>query len=107
LVLDPIDDQQHGVSIDSSGWTGMPRKGMLSEEAVHRLRVALNLVDDAVSRTTATNEEKAQARAYIIALNALAEAPEPPAELIWKIISLAAAIAGIGSLFVGLIDLYK
>ncbi|MBX9884903.1 MAG: hypothetical protein K2X68_08010 [Novosphingobium sp.] len=93
--------------VDSSVWTGLPKSGVLSEGARTRLKVALKLLDNGVEEFEATNEERAQARAYLLALHAFTDAPEPPAELIWKIITVAAALSGIGQLFVAILDLYK
>lgn len=107
LVLEPVERRGDGlIVVDSADWTGLPRAGVLSESAANRLKAAVKLLDHAVEESSASNEERAQARAYILALSALADAPEPPAELIWKIITLAAALSGIGQLFVAILDLY-
>lgn len=93
-------------SFDSESWTGIPKTGVLSEAATTRLKAALANVDDAVSHSQASNEEKAQARAYVIAIQALADAPEPPADLIWEMITRANQLSGIASFFLSLIALY-
>ena len=93
-------------SIDSSSWSGLPKTGTLSTEASERLLVALKLADDALGHSQATNEERAQARAYIVAIQALAEAPDPPADLIWKLVERANSFAGIAAFFVSLMALF-
>jgi hypothetical protein len=95
-----------GVYISSHNWTGLPKVGVLGEAAVTTLKGALSTVDDAVLRSNATNQEKAQARAYVMAIHALADAPEPPADLIWEMVSRADQLSGIASLFVSLVALY-
>ncbi|RXR27668.1 hypothetical protein [Sphingobium fluviale] len=107
LVIDTAPTSNNGSSFDSSMWTGVTKVGVLTEESAGRLKTALIIVEDAVMQSGATNQEKAQARAYILALHALADAPEPPAELIWKIVQVVSAITGIGSFFVSLMTLYK
>ena len=94
------------VTVDSTQWTGLPKEGVLDEPSALRLVSALAIADDAVARSGASNNEKAQARAYIIAMNALAEAPEPPADLIWEIVSRANQLSGIASLLVSVISLF-
>jgi hypothetical protein len=94
------------VSVQSAAWTGLPRQGVLSPEASDKLRIALRAVEDSLARGNCSNEERAQARAYILAIQALAEAPEPPADLIWKLVERANSVAGIASLFVSLVVLF-
>jgi hypothetical protein len=93
-------------SVDSSSWTGLPRAGILTDEAADRLKIVLRNVDHAVARASCSNEERAQARAYVLAIQALAEAPEPPADLIWQLVQRANSIAGIASFFVALMALF-
>lgn len=45
------------------------------------------------------NSLKEQAFAIIVAVRALIDAPEPPKQVIIDLLTIAAAIAGIGSLF--------
>ncbi|MEO7505340.1 MAG: hypothetical protein ABIT69_09180 [Sphingomicrobium sp.] len=96
-----------GSPIDSATWTGLPRTGVLSPEATESLMIALKVADDALAKSGASNEEAAQARAYIMAIHSLAEAPSPPADIIWELVMRLGAIAGLAQLFVALIGLYK
>ena len=59
----------------------------------------------AVDAADLSNSERAQARGYLRAAKALAEVPDPPADLIWKIINRAASIAGIAGFFLTLLAL--
>ena len=59
----------------------------------------------AVENADLSNSEKSQARGYLIAAKALAETPDPPADLIWTIINRAASVAGIAGFFLTLIAL--
>jgi hypothetical protein len=93
--------------VDSTAWTGLPREGILTLQAAEKLKVALSTVDDAIEKATCSNEERAQARAYVLAIHALADAPEPPADLIWQLIERASSMAGIAALFVALLALFK
>lgn len=94
-------------AIDSTVWTGLPKSGVLTEHQTARVAEGLRLVDRLIQTHSCTNEERAQARAYFIAIEALANAPEPPAGLIWEILNRANSVAGIASLFVSLIALFQ
>ncbi len=102
-----LEDEAADVGPYSSAWTGLPKAGVLSEEAADRLKSALAVVNSALEKSGATNEEKAQARAFALAIHALADAPEPPADLIWELVSKASQIAGIASFFVSLVALFS
>ena len=93
-------------TVESTLWTGLPKEGVLSEQSVLRLKAALTIVEDAVLKSDATNEEKSQARSYIIAMSVLADAPEPPADLIWELVNRANQLSGIASLFVSIFTLF-
>jgi hypothetical protein len=93
-------------TIDSSIWTGLPKTGVLTNEASQALKSALKLAEQALDQSRATNEERAQARAYIVAIQALADAPEPPADLIWHLVQRVNSIAGIASFFAALVALF-
>lgn len=60
----------------------------------------------AIEGTSVGNVEKAQARALLRAIEALADAPEPPGDLIWELLQRANNISGIASLFVSIIALF-
>ena len=85
--------------IDSSRWTGLPTAAEITEARREKLA---KLTDKAISDLEligAGNEEKAQARSYLIALHALSEAPSPPSDLIWTIIERGMALVGVCELF--------
>ena len=85
--------------IDSSRWTGLPTEYELSEARRQKLQ---SLVDQAfrdLDLLGAGNAEKAQARSYLVALNALSEAPDPPTKLIWMLIERGMAIVGVCEIF--------
>lgn len=74
-----------------------PQKTRFIKEADDQLR--------AVEDADLSNSEKSQARGYLLAAKALADTPEPPADLIWTIINRAASIAGLAGFFLTLIAL--
>jgi hypothetical protein len=90
-------------AIDSASWTGRPT---LPPENRERLAVSLRAAERSLDVIQAGNAEKAQARAYIIAALALAEAPEPQDDLIWEIVSRANKLSGIAALFVSIVGLF-
>ena len=75
-------------------------------ENIEPLVAGLKQAEQRLDRLSIGNVEKAQARAYIIATLALAEAPEPPADLMWELLQRANNIAGIASLLVAVIALF-
>jgi hypothetical protein len=83
-----------------------PAKIALTEATRFELVKELRLVEQAIEAATLTNEEKAQARAFVIAARMLAESPDPPDDLIWELIQRASNLAGIASLFVSIIALF-
>lgn len=94
------------IAVDSSTWTGLPKTGVLSDEGAEKLKNELMILNDALEKSDASNNEKSQARAYIIAINALTDAPEPPADVIWDLVSRLNQISGIASFIVSLIALF-
>ena len=96
-----------GEPVDSSRWTGLPKSGTLTPEASQRVIDAIRLAEDGLDRSGASNEVRAQALAYIVAIRALAEAPEPPADLIWQMAHRLNSIAGIAGLFIALVGLFR
>jgi DNA-binding PadR family transcriptional regulator len=94
-------------SIDSSRWTGRRSKTRLSGRQVDQLIEELGRVEERLTDLPITNSEKSQARAYLIAARLLAEAPDPPGELIWELIKRASEIATIAALFVAVFAILK
>ena len=92
--------------VDSSKWTGLPADFALTEQRAESLISMLSDVERALDSIGADNSEKAMARAYIVAAKALADAPDPPVDIIWELINRANSLAGIASLFVSVIALF-
>ena len=85
--------------IDSSRWSGLPTATEITEARREKLA---KITDQAISDLEligAGNDEKSQARSYLIALHALSEAPAPPSDLIWKIIERGMALVGVCEIF--------
>jgi len=83
---------------DSALWTGLTTKVIDARNA----EVVTKLIDNALSSLTtssASNSEIRQAAAYLKAARELTDAPEPPSELIWELISRAANLTGLLGLF--------
>ena len=85
--------------IDSSKWTGLPDGYEFSDARRQKLQTLVNQAIRDLELLGAGNAEKAQARCYLVALNALSEAPDPPSELIWKLIERGMAIVGVCDIF--------
>jgi hypothetical protein len=92
--------------VNSSRWTGLPSGFTFSEDKLQTLVRELDRVEAALGTIQISQQERSQARAYIVAARVLAEAPEPPSDLIWEIIVRANSIAGIASLFVAIVGLF-
>jgi len=101
------DEAAESISIDSALWTGLRSDFTLSEKRQSTLIRELDLAEERLGSNSASQEIRAQARAYIIAAKVLSEAPDPPFELIWAIIGKANSLAGIASLFVSIIALFS
>ncbi len=96
-----------GAPIDSAAWTGLPSTFVLAEEKRETLVSMLREAESSLDQLGAGNSEKAMARAYIVAARTLADAPDPPVDLIWEIIGRANSLAGIASLLVSIIALFS
>jgi hypothetical protein len=100
-------EKREAIKVDSTSWTGFPKDGLLDQAAATRLQAGLRLVDLEIDKFKGTNEQRSQARAFFVALQAFSEAPEPPADLIWQIVDRASQLSGIASLFVSVIALFQ
>lgn len=96
----------HPPPIESSTWTGLPSGFQLSQQLQQKLVADLDRAEEALGLAILSQEERSQARAYIIAIRVLAEAPDPQADLIWEMIGRVNQISGIASLFVSIIALF-
>ena len=92
--------------IRSADWTGLPESFEFTAEKQAALVRNLDIAEAALSTSDVSQESRAQVRAYIIAIRALAEAPDPPKDIIWELIGQANTVAGIASLFVSIIALF-
>lgn len=109
VIKDGVDEpttKPESNPVDSSAWTGLPSDFVLSEKKRASLVAMLAEAERALDSIGAGNTEKAMARAYIVAARSLADAPEPPVDLIWEIIGRASDISGIASLFLSIIALF-
>lgn len=95
------------IMIDSSTWTGLSNNQTFSAARAARLLEELDQAAEKLDAMALDNSAKSQAYAYIVAAKVLAQAPEPPADLIWELISRLNAIAGIAGLLVSIIALMK
>ena len=100
-------EEARAPSVDSTQWTGLPSQFALDEHKKAELSDLLTKAELELDTLGAGNSEKAMARAYIVAAKALADAPEPPADIIWELINRANSLAGITSLFVSIIALFQ
>ncbi|UXC91610.1 hypothetical protein EGM87_03750 [Sphingobium sp. RSMS] len=94
-------------TVDSAKWTGLPIRQTLDETAKVELSNLLAKAELELDVLGAGNSEKAMARAYIVAAKALADAPDPPVDIIWELIGRANNLAGVASLFVSIIALFQ
>ena len=97
LVLEDAAEAEP-TSVDSSTWTGLTTTIVDARNA----KAISNLIGkalDSLSASQAGNFENMQATAYLKAARELLDAPEPPSEEIWRLISRAADIVGLVSVF--------
>lgn len=86
------------ITVASAAWTGLTQTIVDARNA----RVISSLIGralDSLSASQAGNFEIMQATAYLKAARELVDAPEPPSEEIWRLISRAADIVGLASVF--------
>lgn len=94
-------------SFQSASWTGLPTAFELTEAKRQTLVRDLELAEDRLVGLGLSQEIQAQARAYFVAARILAEAPEPPADIIWNIIGRANSLSGIASLLLSIVALFN
>lgn len=94
--------------VDSSAWTGVSKPEVVEGEKLQLLRSQLADVERQVDALDLpSNSQRQQVMALVTAMKILADAPEPPADVIRDILQLLNNISGIGSLVVALILLMK
>jgi hypothetical protein len=87
-------------------WRELPASFVLTKEKRQYLVSLLSKAERDLDEIGAGNAEKALARAYIVAAKSLADAPDPPSDLIWEIINRANQLSGIASILVSIIALF-
>jgi hypothetical protein len=107
FVDEEVDADGESRPVESSTWTGRAEPKALSNEQLRVLVKELDSAESQLERLDVSQEVRAQARAYILASRLLAEAPDPPVELIWSILTRANSLAGIASLFVSIFALFS
>ena len=95
------------VSVDSTSWTGLPKSFVLTDEKRTSIIKALDTAEALLPTSVASQHDQAQAHAYITAARTLLEAPEPESEFAWQLIGRANNLAGIASLLIAIIALFK
>ena len=86
------------ITVDSSTWTGLTRTKIDARNA-GIVSTLIGQALDSLSASEIGNFETMQATAYLKAARELGDAPEPPSEEIWRLISRAADVAGLAALF--------
>lgn len=86
-------------AINSDAWTGLTRKTIIDARNAKLVSQLIEKALTALPESAAGNFEHMQAAAYLKAAKELVDAPEPPSELIWQLISKAADLVGLIGLF--------
>jgi hypothetical protein len=84
----------------------LPKGFQLTEAKREQLIILLKDAELKLDCIDATNNEKSTARAYIIAALTLADAPDPPIDILWEAINRANSVAGVASLLVAVVALF-
>jgi hypothetical protein len=102
-----VDGEATAITVNSSQWTGLPATFSLSDTKLNSIVELLRSAERELERTSLPNSECAQAIAYVRSATILMEAPEPQPDIAWELIQRANNIAGLASLFVAIIALFK
>lgn len=86
------------IIVNSTSWTGLT-KTVIDARNVNVISRQIEQAIDAISGAGAGNFETMQATAFLRAAKELVDAPEPPSQLIWQLISKAADVVGLFGLF--------
>lgn len=98
-------DRLEGFGLDSSLWTGELDRRKISEAKRREILSEIEKLKPIVADADLTQEQKSQAGAMITALITLAEAPDPPWQIIKEILILIAAIAACFSLAIKIAEM--
>ena len=72
----------------------------ITDENREMFQTALAKAQLEIAKLPLSNREMAQIASYLKAAEALAEAPEPPSQMIWRLIERGAAVAGLIAIFI-------
>jgi hypothetical protein len=92
--------------LDAAAAAPSSGQSILTEEQREAVLREVLVAERQILAADLSNLERSQAQAFVAAIRALAEAPEPPKDLIWEIISRANSLAGIAGLFVAIAALF-
>jgi len=109
LLIDSLDIYNSGglePPVEPKGDIEAPPNFSISEERRVHIVQELDTIQRSLDENLTDNAKKAQATALVGAVQKLAEAPEPPYEVMWSLLQRANAIAGIASLFVAIMALF-
>lgn len=87
------------IRVDSAAWTGLIQRATINARNAKVIGGLIEQALTALPEAGAGNFENMQAAAYLKAAKELVDAPEPPSELIWQLISKAADLVGLIGLF--------
>lgn len=86
-------------SVSSAAWTGRKSSAILEGERLEVLKGILNKAEIQLREVgIEDNQARQQAFAILVAVKSLAEAPNPPEEIIKELLLIGSAVASIGSL---------
>ena len=95
------------ISYDSSSWTGLPQSFDMNAVRKEDLAILLKEARDRLrSSDIANSSEAVQASSLIGSALLLAEAPDPPADLIWANVSRASGLMGIAQFLNSIISFF-
>jgi hypothetical protein len=99
--------EKHPEALDGVGWSGSDFQGDWSDEKRSRVISEIRQVEATLENLGLSNEQVSQVRSYVAAAIAIADSPNPDADLIWEMLTRAGAITGIIGLFLSALSLLK
>jgi hypothetical protein len=94
-------------TLESPDWLELPPSFRLSQAKQDELLNLLGEAELSLDTLKMPNAEKAMARAYLVAAKTLADAPEPPIDIIWELLNRANQISGIAALLISIFGLFS
>jgi hypothetical protein len=95
------------LTTDSSTWTGVEKHLEWTHDKSLKLVVLLDEASVGLSKLSLSNSERSQIFAYLSSIRALAEAPDPPLDLVWTLVDRTNKLAGIAGLFISILSLFS